>query len=499
MAKQFWRCAVCVLLCGLCLPTLYAQDNTPTPQGEGVQDGILTDGQINDQNPRQTYFFVGTRGEVVRLRLAVTRGDLDPMLLVFDSLGNPIVMRDDDANDDTLEVRLTVANDGQFYVIVTRFGYGVGATQGNFELTLERVGVVSQQGSTLLYGVPVTDTISNTQPQVYYTFRAEEGEILTIEMQRVSGTLDPYLQVLDSDRYVVADNDDVIEGGSHNARVDNFLVQKTGVYIVVASRYGETAGDTVGNFLLSVYEGKFSGIGNSNLAPAEIQFNQPIEGDLNAEQYQRFYRFNAKQDDIISVSLNRVNGNLDTYLILADANLNTLAEDDDSGGGKNALIADFRIPSDGQYVIIALRFGADQADTQGAYRLQIQYKGNAFEAVEPTIPRLLYGTTVPDFFSDDDPDSLYVFWGQKGDIITLTMNRSDGTLDPVLELWDTQQVRMVRDDDSGGNSNALIERYTLPYTGVYYISAQRYRGDSGTNDTVGNALTVLVKVGEATP
>jgi hypothetical protein len=491
--RFWWSLCVCFVL----VFALQAQDApSDEPIGASVQAGLLTNGRIDGNSPRQVYFFDGSRGEVVRLNLNITNGDLDPIITVFDSNRNILLSQDDSEVSNTLSATLSLANDSRYYIIVGRFGYNLGTTSGDFELSLERVGVVSQQGSTLIYGVPVADTISNMQPQVYYTFRATAGDILTLEMQRTSGTLDPYLQILDSDRFLIADNDDVVEGGSHNARVDNLLIEETGVYIVVATRYGEASGDSVGNYILSVYEGQFSGLGNSNLAPQDILYNQTIEDTITTDQFQKYYSFQAQENDIISISMNQASQNLDSYLILADINLTPMIEDDDDGGGKNALINNYRIPATGTYVVIAMRYGADNGTTQGNFRLQIQLKGSAFEGVADYIPRINYGTNIPDYLYTDDPESLYVFWGDQGEIVTITMNRVDGNLDPVLELLDFQQVRMLRDDDSGGNGNAAIERYTLPYTGVYYIFARRYNGQNGDSNTSGNAITFLVKVGD---
>lgn len=485
-----------VLIFGMLLGirAISAQETLPTPLGVSVQAGLATSGQIDDRTPREVYTFEGSRGEVVRISLTVASGDLDPTLTVFDANGEMLLSQDDADTENSLTATVSLQKDMRYYLVVGRFGFSVGTTAGAYDLTLERIGVISEQGSTLLLGVPVTDTISNAQPQVYYTFRANAGDLLTIEMQRISGTLDPYLQILDSERFLVASNDDNETGDGRNARVDNFLIENSGVYIVVASRYGDVSGNSVGNFILSVYEGQFSGLGNNTLAPEELLYNQPAIGELDNEQFQRYYRFSARENEVVNISMVRSSGSLDAYLMLQDFNGTILYENDDSGGGKNASIEGFRVPQDGQYVVVALRYGADTGDTSGSYRLQIDLKGTAFADVNEGIPRLLYGTTVPDAISDADPDSVYAFWGMRGDVVTLTMSRVSGTLDAVLVLSDTDQQRLISDNDSGGSNNALINRYTLPYSGVYYINARRYEGNAAINNTIGMFTMVLVKV-----
>ena len=45
--------------------------------------------------------------------------------------------------------------------------------------------------------------------------------------------------------------------------------------------------------------------------------------------------FEAKQNDLITIRMNRINGTVDSFLVLADSNLQEVASDDDSGGGQN--------------------------------------------------------------------------------------------------------------------------------------------------------------------
>lgn len=472
-----------------------AQTPESTPISPSRQRGLAVTGRIDNNAPRQVYTFEGSRGEVVRITLEVLSGDLDPTLMLFEASGRALVMQNDSEDPRYMSATVSLQRDMPHYLIVGRFGLQVGTTRGEYRLNLERVGVVSEQGSTLIYGVPVAGTISNAQPQVFYTFRAQRGDVLTVEMQRTSGTLDPYLQVLDSNRFVLASNDDVPEGGSHNARIDNFIVQETGVYIVVASRYGEAAGDTVGNFILSVYEGPFSGIGNNSVIPETLEPDRPLTGEITNQQPQRYYRFSARQDEVIDLLMVRTSGSLDAYLVLQDMSGRVLFQDDDNGGGKNAAINGFRIPQDGNYLVVAQRFEGPSGTTTGGYRLTLRSRGDAYAGVAPNIPRLLYGTTVPDAITDEDPDSLYAFYGMRGEVVTITMTRTSGNLEPLLLLLDQNQQRLISDDDSDGN--AAITRYTLPYTGVYYIHARRYEGNRGTRNSQGTFNMVLVRVAPA--
>ena len=60
------------------------------------EDGRIS-GQLNAENPRDVFYVEGLRGEVIHFDLAVTEGDLDPVLNIFDDTGRLILRRDDGA------------------------------------------------------------------------------------------------------------------------------------------------------------------------------------------------------------------------------------------------------------------------------------------------------------------------------------------------------------------------------------------------------------------
>jgi len=479
-----------LLLLLLCSPA-FAQDN-PDEDTTAIISGSAITGRIDDNTPRAVYSVDGTRGEVMRFRLQATSGNLDPVLTVFDASGRVLFNRDDYQGSRNVETVLTFDDNTRYFIVVARFGHGLGSTSGEYELLLEQVGVLSEQGTTLQYGTPVINTISNTNPQIFYTFQANAGDILNLEMVRSSGTLDPLLMVVDSGRFLVASNDDANEA-DRNARVDNLLIEESGTYVVVATRYGESAGDSVGNFVLLVDEAGNSGLGNTRQAPIPLMLNQAVEGQLTAERFQQFYRFEGAQNQLVTVTMERLNreGQLDTLLILTDNEFQPLIENDDGGSGQNSRIERYRIPANGTYFIIATRFGRSAGTSFGAYRLQLQDTGDAFNDVPAEVPRLLYGTVVQDAITADDPDSLFAFWGVEGDSISIVMNRSEGTLDPVLELLDNERLRIVRDDDGGSGINAVLENFSLPYTGVYYIRATRYEGSAKSSESSGRFNLIL--------
>jgi hypothetical protein len=464
-------------------------------QGSTLAYGGRVSGQINNSSPRALYYFDGLRGEVLSLSLSATSGSLDPVLAVLDANGRLVASVDDSKGSRDVKIEaFRVSQSGRYYIVVGRFGFNLGSTSGGYELDVERIGVSSDSGSALRYGDSVINNITNMTPQVYYSFRANEGDIINISMARDAGDLDAYLQVVDSNAFVIADNDDVPGSNSLDARISNLVIQKTGTYIIVATRYGEAAGTSTGRFILTLEEAQNSGIGNSSLTAMDIQSGTPIEDQLDDTTPAKYYRFTAKQNDLVSVKLSRLNGSLDSFLVLTNAGGQEIASDDDSGGGQNAALQNFVIPADGTYYIIATRADREQGKTVGRFKLEFQALGNAFDGVQPGVQRITYGTTITGRIDDTTPEVLYAFRGEAGDIVTLSMNRGDGDLDAQLSLLNSDQKQLVLDDDSGGGQNARIARYVLPKAGIYYVKAARFSGKDGNPNTRGSFILVLAKL-----
>ncbi|MCY3582990.1 MAG: PPC domain-containing protein [Chloroflexota bacterium] len=479
------------LILSLLLPLVcLAQANDLQADAAGISQAGSIRGQLNDANPRDVYFLDGLRGEVIGFELSAISADLDPTLTVFDETGELALWRDDSAGGLGAQTDLSIARSGRYFIIVGRFGQQQGRSSGEYALLLNRKGVLSERGSSLRYGDSVIGTISDANPEVYYTFQARQGDILTISMLRSSGTLDPYLQVVDGERFVIAQNDDQIGADTRNARIDALIIARSGTYIIAATRYDNSAG----SFVLTLEETADSGRGSTRLAPLEVAYGDSVVDSLDNQQFSRYYSFTAAAGDLVTIDLQRGDsGDLDAFVTLADINYQTLIEDDDSGEGQNARIADYRIPFDGRYHIIATRYEGATGATSGEYRLALDSLDNPFADLPPDTATLNYGTSVTGTINADNPADLYVFYGRAGEVVSISMTRVDGNLDAYLELLDNAQEVVAGNDDGGNNQNALIANYALPRTGMYTIRARRFSGSEGNPDTSGAYVLVLAE------
>lgn len=471
---------------------VYGQEENET--AEPLEFGVPVDGALGNSIPRVLYRFDGLRGEVLNITMRATSGSLDTVLLLLDSSGTVIATNDDSEGTSNSHIEgLRVQQSDTFTLIAGRFGFGLGSTNGGYTLMLERVGVSSASGSALRYGDSIINNITNMAPVLYYSFRAQRGDLINVQMQRISGDLDPVLQVVNSNAFVVAENDDVLGSPTLDAAISGLLIEQTGTYIIVATRFGQAAGMSSGNFVLTLDTAQNSGFGNSPQAAVPIQPGDVLDGELTERVFTRYYRFDAVQNDLVTVMMNRTSGSVDSFLAIADANLRELVTDDDGGGGQNSKIESYLIPADGTYYVVATRFERESGTTVGGYRLDFQSLGNAFDGVPEDVQRIAYGTTVTGRIDDAAPQLIYAFRGVEGDVLTVSMNRGDGDLDPVLSILNDTQRPLVSNDDGGGGQNARIDRYVIPQTGIYYIRATRYSGEEGNSATSGSFIVVLAR------
>lgn len=461
--------------------------------------GVTVTGTLNDGTPSAVYSFSGLRGDVISIDLSVTSGNLDPILTLIDSTGAVVALSDDGSvgSGNSRNLRLAslhIPRSDQYSLVVARFGYALGTTSGAFTLSVDRIGVSSASGSALRYGDSVYNTITDSTPQVYYTFRAQRGDVISVRMQRASGDLDPALLLVNSQSQVIADNDD--SPGSLDAAINGFIIQEDGVYALIASRFGQAAGRSKGAFVLSLVSGAESGLGKSAEFALPILPGIPVTGEITDNSNVRFYSFEGRRDDVVTIRMNRVGGALDTFLALLDPSQREIVSDDDGSGEQNSLISGFVLPRDGTYTIVATRYQRAEGTTVGPYQLILEVSGSVFDNVQGDSRRIEYGTTVNGTITDATPGVLYAFVGQRGDVISVAMNRTSGNLDSRVLILNANQDPLTSDDDGGGEQNSLIQSYTISTTGLYYLLATRYTGTDGNPNTTGGFSLTLSEVGE---
>ena len=457
------------------------EDNTTIGYGETVN------GTLDNDRFRSLYTFSGRQGEIITITMIATGGDLDPYLSLVDSSGRSVAFSDDNGDGNAAfidSIRLSL--DGSYFIIATRFGHGQGSTTGEYELQLQRLGATTSPGATIQFGDSIIGEITDDSPQVVYVFSGQRGEVIDLRMLRTSGNLDTLIDLANAQGQILrSGDDDPSESGTLNAAIMNYTLPESGYYIIVATRYGRRSGETRGSFLLTLTAIPRDLLGRSPANAILMDYGAEVRSSISAEVPQRFYFFEGRRGEVVSIQMERTQGNLQTVAILLDEDLNELARDGGNQPLDRARITGYSLSKDGDYYIMATRVDFSDGSTAGDFALTLEGRsgigGSAFLEI-------VYDTEVTGVISDELPYETFIFQGDEGDIVTIRMDATSDNLDPLLTLYqDGKQI--VFDDDSGDGKNAAIIDFRLPEDGVYQIEAARFNRAEG--ETTGGYILTL--------
>ena len=331
---------------------------TSTPTPESLAFGQTASGNLSASDTADIYTFSAREGEVVTITLDRWSGDLDPELWLRRS-GDSVWQIDADSGSGSSaliqDFRIPASDN---YEIAARRQSG----SGTYRLQLSRAEPTPtplpiESIQRISYGQTVTGSLDDAAPFQSYRFDAQAGDLITIDMRRVGGKLDPLVWLMDESGERIGLDDDGGEGS--NALLSDFRIADAGAYIVQARRYsGE------GSFSLSLSARLPTP--TPTPVPPPIAYGENVTGSLDDDTPFQQYRFDARAGDVITLDMRNTSGKLDPLLRLWDNEGALLAEDDDGGVGGNALIDSLEIERAGAYIAQAGRYGGD-----GSYSLAL--------------------------------------------------------------------------------------------------------------------------------
>lgn len=249
------------------------------------------------------------------------------------------------------------------------------------------------------------------------------------------GISDPYLWIYDSHGDILAQDDD-------GAGLPNALIS---IYLTEGTEYTIRAGfreNGAGSYTLTATR-------EPSLSPA---------GDTRVDSATT-YAFTPDRTGLWTFRTTN-NGNSDPYLLISEQNGYNIGGNDDGGDGYNALMT---VPlTAGEIYNLEVGFFSNYTgctlSVSMVPQIDIPTAGGSISVNGPTA-----------FLFTPDQSGIWVF---------LTAENGGG--DPFLTVYDADGVFMMRDDDSGGNSNARIT-INLRAGMTYLILASFYGGDTHGN------------------
>lgn len=367
----------------------------------------------------QLYSFTGQPGDVFSISATAGEGNLDTLILIFNSAGQIVADNDDIAtgtNTNSLVSPFSVLAADTYTALVTRYGKDVGGTEGRYEFIVssDQTAAIPPEiaNLNLTEGDIQAVLIWNTNADLQLLVRdpagapvyddkptAPSGGTLSLAGNRncsvfsESGTAVSYVY------WPLG----TLRGGSYETEVwyqnqcnDTRPVTFTLTILVrgqpIFSQSSALSPNQkfVTSFVIDAQNNAIPGpggiVGGSETlsfsaddvaAAPEIISGQTQRGNITADAKYFLYVFEGTAGQEVDINMRRTQGSLDTNLFLISPSGFEVAANDDFRPGEttDSAIADFTLPETGRYVVIATHFATIYGGTTGSFELNLLING----------------------------------------------------------------------------------------------------------------------------
>lgn len=429
-----------------------------------IKVGDTVTGTLNAKNVAQVYSFDANAKDTVAVSVVTKAKGLTLGVLLTDAEGQTLGQSTSPANATVAIKETQLPNDGTYYITVLRGTGTQGDTQGDFTLTLS--------GTNLTVSDPQTVALPNGGLSVALTWASTDD--LDLEVRdptggevnfrntsvrsggKLNGNINANCKTTTSEHptETIAWPKGNVPGGSYEiivyfnqACTKPATPQNFTVTISVDGKAQDPISGTinenqqyVASFILAGVDKVTVNQGGADpnvydrttisdkLTHARPLNNQTeVNGTINRNNAIDAWSFDGITNQTVTISMSRSSGNLDSLLYLFGPRGDQLAFNDDaSNDTRDARIANFILPVDGRYVIIATRFGLRLGGTEGNYNLAIGGKGRT--TVTQSAPTSTPSNATTTSGLPDGSLTLSLTWNSKADIRMLIRTPSGASL-----------------------------------------------------------------------
>lgn len=483
--RQYWLGCVSFFVILVASPLVAQSGLRPLTLGQPLQGSMGPEDPVldSDDSSYELFQVQAPKGQMVTVTLSSTA--FQPIVAVGDEIDEecegctasvgetdkPAVVRRMVPASGLLQIRANTMNKGD------RGAFTILATASQPPPISARPLSFGQSVSNAL---DQNDAVTNDGATVdAYAVRLTADQEIQLDLS--SDDFDPKLELLTPAGLKVAEDDD---GGPGTSARIRYVVPRAGLYQVRVTSVGS---GQVGTYILT------TGLRQElppMPAPILIDLGQAVSGALSnttpryetdgEETHAVRYGLRLEGGKAYRIALNAANGSeLDPKIsigrILADGSLESLAQDDDGGGDRNALLR-FRPETSGTYVVEVQKVGR----ANGLYRLVVEQAAAGRAPAATQAMRL--GQNISGELRDGGArltatDALFNTYSialRAGQKVNVKMEKEgDANLDPLLEiglLTSAAFEALAKDDDGGQGLNARI-KFTAPSDGTYIIRA----------------------------
>jgi hypothetical protein len=324
-------------------------------------------------------------------------------------------------------------------------------------------------------------TDQNDQSHVYI-FDGTTGQYVNIEMIRLTGTIDPVIQLYTPSGQLVAMDDNT--GGNRNALLRNILLPEDGLYAVQASGEGffglytitmvthdqpdlitPTVETPVLPTLVNLYQPGLAPTPARAVSGTRLNDHTPVIGTIISGGDVNRFTLSAGAGSVITINASPLPGYdlpLKFEVFGPSGDMVGSAASSTSNAGGDALMPPLPIETTGAYVI----FVTTEEPAIGEYVISFGY-GSTYQ-------RTIRGEAVPNVSNDGviEKRGQGDLWGvylNQDDVITAAVSVTEGQFDPILEITTDIMQTIAIDDNSGADNNPLITQARIPERGLYFF------------------------------
>lgn len=502
-----------------------ANDETPLPTLARLVDApqALTfwqtqTGTLTNAATRARWQFDAQAGDAISLRV-VSRGGIAPTMTLRDADGQVIGQGN--------RIETTLPATGSYTVAVQLVEEGAGAYEIGLGYTdrpnpaltasTQAVQVVGVPTPTPVYAnlgafvsqitgtEPLIGELTANTPAHVYTYAGTAGDIITVEMQRIEGRLDPFLVLYNADAQALAMDDN--SGENRAARLLNVRLPQDGLYTIRAWGDG-----FAGTYTLRLQQGQ-QDIAPDTVAVATVVAptpyltptiaavesdtllvdHVPVAGTLLREGDFARYTIEAEAGEVVSFAVSPFRSGASTQpqtplrpqfevFDPQGALITTTATQTTNTNDSMAFIPNVTIPESGTYTLIVTGDGS----TQGGY--WVAY-GRGASVRDVYQGELTPETRINATLLQRGGRHIWRVPLKAGTVMTIAASPEDASFDPIVELAHEDGTLIERDNDGGGERAALIRLAEIPRDGVYHIRVGDAYGGVGDYSLVWRYLT----------
>jgi hypothetical protein len=423
---------------------ILAPFQTPTPPAPTpIRYGDSQMGELSSLRPDALYTFAGQRGDVIVVTMERTAGNIDPLILLTDSVQRNVLAVDNDGGGgQDARLQFVVPEAGNY--VIKASAVQTADLAGDFRLTLTALKAAAQPASSPrlnLLQTTQSGTLTDDIPLRLYAVALEQGATLAL---RLTGQAE--LIIYSADFAELARKGTLLE----------MTAPYSGWYWLAVQGMGEVTLDAT----FPTYKTPFPDA--PRLIPGQLQtgnFDQAVGAR---------YAFVAPPNMTIDLTLNGAG-----FTVLYDANLRELAS--------GSVLRTVKLPAPGIYYLIVIGSGGDYSFTL-AGTLDADAPPTAEST--PFSNQLVYGDSARGEISEGTPRLFFTFTGRAGDLVIVqALHRAGGTLDPLLYLYQyvdgRPQLIATINDRAPGDVDAVLTDFRLPANSSYLIVVAGANNSSG--------------------